>query len=196
MGRLAGQLKALKDKRLGALSEEDKYRIEKEKIDSIIHGIENQDKKHDASSGNHKEMMMKHEQIMIGMQDNIETIGKILSSLIESVSDIKLDVDLSGVDSANNKLSELVSKVSEIKPIDLSNVERYIKNIKPTNTKLISNGIDDLLLMVSQIEKTEAKEVDLSQVIAEINKHKTVEFEVITDSYGFPTKVVAKEYGN
>ena len=142
--------------------------VDEKRIGRIVNELSKQTKEQGESSGKHKEMMGKHHEIISGLKNSIESINERLNSLSNAVSMIKTDVDLSGV-------------------------EKSIKQIKPTDITKLSNKIDDISYVMSQVKIPKAEKVDLSQVINEINKPKNVEFKVVTNQHGFPTKVIATE---
>ena len=142
--------------------------VDEKRIGRVVEELSKQTKEQGESSGKHKEMMGKHHAIISGLQNSIESINERLDSLSNAVSMIKTDVDLTGV-------------------------EKSIKNIKQTDLTSLVNKIDDMSYGMKQIKLPKAEKVDLSQVISEINKPKNVEFKVVTNQHGFPTKVIATE---
>jgi hypothetical protein len=180
VGKLASRLLDLKASNNGKPTIADKEVIEREKIEAILNGIDEQKITHSESSSNHKEviqryegMMNAHKIMLTDLNNSINAVNEILNDLTKTVSAIKLDVDLSGI-------------------------EKSIKNIKPANIESLTKTVDDLFLMVNKIENKavkEPKKVDLSQIITAIEKPRQVEFEVITNTYGLPVKVIATENG-
>lgn len=87
------------------------------------------------------------------------------------------------------------AEINLIPKTDLSGVEKSIKSIKPTDVTKIEKMVNNLSILIKDIKMPEIK-TDLKPVISAINKlnkPKRVEFEVISDAYGYPQRVVATE---
>lgn len=135
---------------------------------------------------------------IVELQKNINQINSALKGISITVSEIELDVDLSGVYGGIGEVGQLVSEVNKSvagidTDVDLSGIESLIKKIKPTDLTKLNQKLDNLLTSRQAIEMPEEMDMDLTPIINEMNKPKTVEFDVVTNSHGFPLKVIAKE---
>ena len=190
MTLLAKRLEALKAKNSGGLTESE---LEKQKIDEILSTMKEYSKENEEKEAKHHEMRKQHESVMTGLKDAVLLINGRVDSLINSVHGLNLDVDLSGIDSLEGKLASLIKTVSKIENTDLSPIEKSIKNIKPVSVESLENKVDDVLFSIVKLDEKKTDEVDLSPIVEAMNQPKVVEFKVITNSHGFPTKVITTE---
>lgn len=109
---------------------------------------------------------------------------KVLASIGDSVS--KIEQAIAGIPKAD--LSSLQESVGAL--------DSSIKGIKPVDLTEITQKLASLTQVVNAVKNKKQKDVDLTPILQAISapETKVVEFEVITDAYDFPVKVIAKEY--
>jgi dGTP triphosphohydrolase len=142
---------------------------------------------------------------MLNSQNSISEERKtaILNALRDTTDDITRKVrdsvdeqrkSLAALTDVLKGLSKEVNSI-DVPKVDLSSVEKSIKNIKPTSTKGIEDKLNKLIGIVASMAKQEVKPVDLKPVLDAINKPrtKTVTFEVIEDEWEMPKQVIATE---
>lgn len=140
-----------------------------------LRGVVEEPSKYDLA----QDKLVESQKTFTSQQDKLVSDLKELTAL---VAELELKVDLSAIQES----------INNIKPVDLSGIEKSIKSIKPADLTHLVNKLDDLLTYVKMIK---IPETDLSPIVSELNRPKTVEFRVISDNFGFPVKVIAEENG-
>lgn len=95
-------------------------------------------------------------------------------------------------------VKDVEAALKEVNTSGVTNLDKAIKGIKPTDVSNLEKDIKALTAAIVALKSKKPpkqKELDISPIIKAIEqpKSKIVEFEVITDSYGFPEKVIATE---
>ena len=124
----------------------------------------------------------------------LEEINKLPEAFEEEIEELtkKHNKALSLVADVIKGLQKEIQAI-EIPETDLSSIESAIKSIKPTSTKELETKINELSMTIAKLNNKKQKMPDLKPILDAMNKTKTVTFEVETDQYDFPVRVVARE---
>ncbi|MBT8449733.1 MAG: hypothetical protein KJO69_08585 [Gammaproteobacteria bacterium] len=135
------------------------------------------------------------------VKEIIDTLEKDLLGIVKSHKN-QFDAVTKKLVTASNQISKSIDEakkvINEAQGNGVTALDKAIKGIKPTDVSQLEKDVNNLINVVGALSKKKPpkqEKVNLTPVLDALKepKKKIVEFEVKTDLYGFPEKVIATE---
>lgn len=131
-----------------------------------------------------------------------DTMAKVIT-LLEETRQTQADIINAQAESNRQLTNDLLNIKRQLSNLPKTNLSTIEASLKEVSNKIKTTDLSKVTTQLSVIDKTlksiKLPKTDLAPILAKLNalsKPRNVDFEVITNSFGFPTKVIAREHGN